>query len=61
MSLLYQQQKAEKQEQRIVNAISFDSWAIQRARHYSDSWLDDTLRLFNQLVRDENMETLTWH
>lgn len=53
LSSLYQQQEAEKQEHRIVNAISFDSWAIQRARHNPHSWLDDTLRLFNQLVRDE--------
>ncbi len=54
LSSLYQAQVAEKQEHRIVNAISFDSWNVtQRTHRNRNSWLDDTLRLFNQLVRQE--------
>lgn len=53
LSSLYGAQEQAKQGQRIVNAISFDSWHVTQRTHHATSWLDDTLRLFNQLIREE--------
>ena len=52
LKTLYKRQELEKQEHHIVNAISFDSSLVQQSWSKT-TWLDETIRLFNQLVREE--------